>query len=136
MSTILARPRDRRQRMTHIRVKPDVRRQLEDYVNQQETSLQRAILAALHVMGVPVDREDLVPVRKRRLRPRETDAEAVGISVYLPVYVRENAEAWLKTRPDMRLLNLILAGLRELGLSIEDEDLVIKKTWTAPGQMN
>lgn len=122
---------DRTPRLTLFRVKPAVRRQLEEYVNDNDTSMRCAILQALNTIGVHVEPEDLVPERKRRLKPHTGDdtGELVGLSVSLPVYVRVAAELWMREHPGMRLVNMVLTGLKEMGFEIDDEDLTAKWTW-------
>ncbi|WEQ60559.1 hypothetical protein [Novacetimonas hansenii] len=71
------------------------------------------------------------PERKRRLKPRTGDdtGELVGLSVSLPVYARVAAELWMREHPGMRLVNMVLTGLKEMGFEIDDEDLTAKWTW-------
>lgn len=133
MSETLELPVDRRPRLTHFRVKPAVRRQLEDYVNANETSMRCAILEALKRAGIQVQAEDLTPERKRSLKPHQADEDdadkLVGLSVTLPVYVRVLAEEWMHQHPGMRLVNMLHTGLKKMGFEVDDEDLKAKWTW-------
>lgn len=133
MSESLALTVDRRPRLTHFRVKPAVRRQLEDYVNTNETSMRCVILEAMRRAGINVQAEDLTPERKRSLKPYQAEEgeadKLVGLSVSLPVYVRILAEEWMHAHPGMRLVNMLHVGLKEMGFTVDEEDLKAKWTW-------
>lgn len=126
----LAATLDKEKKLTYFSLPADVREQIEEYVNDNDTSLQQTIMLAFTKMGVHVEDEDLVHSRKRRLKPRKPQKDGtVGVSIYIPNYVRFSAEEILRDKPNMRLVNLLLAGLQQLGIKVDDRHLSAGGSW-------
>lgn len=48
-------------------------------------------------------------------------------SLGLPDYVWDATKEYLDKHPDMRFRNMVMAGFRELGIKIEDDDLIAER---------
>ena len=48
-------------------------------------------------------------------------------SLELPAYIWEQTREYLNANPEKRFRNMVMAGFRELGLQVDDADLVAER---------
>jgi hypothetical protein len=125
---------DRRPLASNIEIPLYVREGVEAYmVAHEESTFRTVVMEGFRALGIEIEDPDLLPERAmRRLRQRETKPGDTPdtrkpTTLRLPRYVRVRAEAYLLRHPEMRFRNLVMAGLRELGIKINDEDLIAER---------
>ena len=125
---------DRRQLASNIELPIYVREGVEAYmVAHEKTTFRTVVMEGFRALGIEIEDEGLVPERamrkprQRAAKPDDTPDTRKPTTLKLPRYVRVRAEAFLLERPEMRFRNLVMAGLRELGIEIKDEDLVAER---------
>ena len=125
---------DRRLIMTNLELPLYVREGVEAYMlDNKRTTFRTVVMSGLRALGIQIEDDDLIPERAmRRLRKRaalvdDTPATLKPTSIRLPRYVRVRAEEYLLERPDMRFRHLVMAGFQQLGIRINDADLVTER---------
>ena len=125
---------DRRLLASNIELPLYVREGVEAYMlANEDTTFRTVVMAGLRELGIQIEDEDLVPERAmrkpRKREPMEGDTPDTlkPTSIRVPRYVRLRAEEYLLTRPQMRFRHLVMAGLRELGIKVDDKDLVAER---------
>ncbi len=107
---------------------------LEAYTLAHEDSTFRTVVMhGLRALGIAIDDEDMIPERamrrprKRNGKPDDTSETLKLTSIRLPYYVRARAEAYLLDHPQMRFRHLVMAALKELGIKVNDDDLIAER---------
>lgn len=125
---------DRRLLASNIELPLYVREGVEAYMlANEDTTFRTVVMAGLRKLGIQIEDEDLVPERAmRKPRKREfvegdTPDTLKPTSIRVPRYVRLRSEEYLLTRPHMRFRHLVMAGLRELGIKVDDKDLIAER---------
>jgi hypothetical protein len=125
---------DRRLLASNLELPLYVRERVEAYMlDHPGSTFRTVVMTGFRALGIEIEDEDLIPERAmRRLRKREAvegDAPTTRkqTSIRVPRYVRVRAEEYLLDHPEMRFRHLIMAGLRELGIDINSEDLVAER---------
>lgn len=125
---------DRRPVSCNIAVPVYVRENLQAYMLAHEDSTFRTVvMQGLRSLGIAIDDEDMIPERamrrsrKRDVQPDDTPGTLKPTSIRLPYYVRARAEEYLLDHPQMRFRHLAMAALKELGIEVNDEDLVAER---------
>ena len=127
-------PLDRQLIASNVELPVYVRNGVEDYMIAHEGStLRTVVLEGFRALGIAIEDEDMIPERamrtprKRTTGPDHTDASLRPTSIRVPRYVRRRAEDYLLGHPQMRFRHLVMAGFRELGIEVHDEDLVAER---------
>ena len=81
------------------------------------------VVANRETDAVGVDRKP----GKRDVQPDDFPETLKPTSIRLPYYVRARAEEYLLDHPQMRFRHLAMAALKELGIEVNDEDLVAER---------
>nr|WP_294563262.1 hypothetical protein [uncultured Rhodopila sp.] len=125
---------DRRPLASNIELPLYVREGVEAYmVANEDTTFRTVVMEGFRALGIEIEDEDLVPeramrkLRQREVKPGDTPDTRKPTSLKLPRYVRVRAEAYLLQYPEMRFRNLVMAGFRELGIEVKDEDLIAER---------
>ncbi len=125
---------DRRPLASNIELPLYVREGVEAYmVANEDTTFRTVVMEGLRALGIEIEDEDLVPeramrkLRQREVKPDDTPDTRKPTSLKLPRYVRVRAEAYLLQHPEMRFRNLVMAGFRELGIEVKDDDLIAER---------
>ena len=125
---------DRRLLASNIELPLYVREGVEAYMlANEDTTFRTVVMAGFRELGIQIEDEDLVPERAmrtpRKREPMEGDTPDTlkPTSIRVPRYVRLRAEEYLLTRPHMRFRHLVMAGLRELGIKVDDKDLIAER---------
>jgi len=125
---------DRRPVSCNIAVPIYVREGVEAYMLAYEDSTFRTVvMQGLRALGIAIDDEDMIPERamrkprKRDVKPDDTSETLKPTSIRLPHYVRARAEEYLLGHPQMRFRHLVMAALKELGIEVNDDDLVAER---------
>lgn len=125
---------DRRSIASSIELPIYVREGVEAYMVAHEGSTFRTVvMEGLRAIGIAIDDEDMIPERamrtprKRDVGPDDTPATLKPTSIRLPRYVRVRAEEYLLDRPQMRFRHLVMAGFKELGITVNKDDLVAER---------
>lgn len=113
---------------TTIRITPHVRRGLMEYCAAHQISMTTAVLKALCAMGVKIEEEDLAPFKGRGRhvadRADVSDVQKVRVPLRIRKYVRFRA-----AQKGLPFHDLILLGLRELGINVPDSDISQDDPW-------
>jgi len=125
---------DRRPVSCNVAVPVYVRENLQVYMLAHEDSTFRTVvMQGLRALGIAIEDEDMIPERAMR-RPRKRDVQPDDApetlkptSIRLPYYVRARAEEYLLDHPQMRFRHLVMAALKELGIEVNDNDLVAER---------
>lgn len=127
-------PIDRRLIASNIELPIYVREAVEAYMIAHEGSTFRTVvMEGLRALGIAIDDEDMIPERamrtprRRDVKPEDTPTTLKPTSIRLPRYVRVRAEEYLLDHPQMRFRHLVMAGLRKLGMQVDDADLVTER---------
>lgn len=125
---------DRRLLASNIELPMYVREGVETYMlDNPGTTFRTVVMIGLRALGVEIDDEDLVAERAmktpRKRETLETDTRKTlkPTSIRLPRYVRLRAEKYLLDHPEMRFRHLVMAGFKELGITIDAEDLIAER---------
>lgn len=125
---------DRRPVSCNVAVPIYVREGVEAYMLAHDDSTFRTVvMQGLRALGIVIEDEDMVPERamrkprKRDVGPDDTPATLKSTSIRLPHYVRVRAEEYLMGHPQMRFRHLVMAALKELGIRVNDDDLVAER---------
>lgn len=125
---------DRRLVPCNIALPLYVRDGVEAYMSAHDDSTFRTVvMQGLRALGIGVEDEDMIPeramrkLRKRDVNSEDTPATLKPTSIRLPYYVRARAEEYLMGHPQMRFRHLVMASLKELGIEVNDDDLVAER---------
>lgn len=125
---------DRRPVSCNVAVPVYVRDGLQAYMLAHEDSTFRTVvMQGLRALGIAIEDEDMIPkramrrLRKRDVQPDDAPATLKPTSIRLPYYVRARAEEYLLDHPQMRFRHLVMAALKELGIEVNDNDLVAER---------
>ncbi|PYD79379.1 hypothetical protein CFR80_15155 [Komagataeibacter oboediens] len=70
---------------------------------------------------------EMVATRPKVTRPREGRKDLLRSFIRLPVYLWNDVGAYAERQENMSIKNVLMAGLRALGMDIDDEDLTTRK---------
>ena len=125
---------DRRPTASNIALPLYVREGVNAYMIAHEGSTFRTVvMQGLRAIGIAIDDEDMIPERamrtprKRDVGPDDSPATLKPTSIRLPRYVRVRAEEYLLDNPQMRFRHLVMAGFKELGITVNKDDLVAER---------
>jgi len=69
---------------------------------------------------------------RRRTAAGSLDRRPVSCNVAVPVYVREGLEAYMLAHEASTFRTVVMQGLRALGITIEDEDMIPERAMRRP----
>ena len=72
------------------------------------------------------------PPRPNHVTATAVDRRPIASNIELPLYLRDGVAAYMLDNPGSTFRTVVMAGLRELGIVIEDEDLVPERAMRTP----